>query len=69
MLPPVINTEGPQKQTVYSTALLFPIYHLSGKHSVTILKSKRKNISKKAQPGTLWHPGTIFSNTGKGIYP
>lgn len=42
-LPPVINK-------VYSTALLFSIYHLSGVHSVTILKNTSENVSKEATP-------------------
>lgn len=48
------------RNTVYSAALLFSIYHLSGMHSVTVLKNKSKNISKEAQPRALWHPGTIL---------
>lgn len=69
MLPPVINRKGPKKQTVYSTALIFSIYHLSGMHSVTILKKKKKSTrTKKAQLWAWWHPGTIFLKTGKGFY-
>lgn len=44
----VINIKGPKEQTVYSTALLFSIYHLSGKHSVTILKNKIKTLAKNS---------------------
>lgn len=66
MLPPVINRKGPKKQTVYSTALIFSIYHLSGMHSVTILKKKNLHVQKSPTMSIVASWYYLFKNW-KGI--